>query len=393
VLVAVIAGVVAALVLTTSLLAAPSDSERKSEIDRELAESQEQLSRVRGKEQVLTNEVAAFTSRIRSVESRLEPLEARLGALEAEVAALRSRLDALTSRLLVEREKLAEAEDELAKRRVLLERRLKDLYVRGETDPIVVLLQTRSINDAAEATKLMELAADQDRDTANAVREYAASVKATRDKIAEVRKDVEASEARKSAAAEEVRLTTDELRRERDGLAKLQSGRKKLLGRVSADRAELEAHVGALAADSAALAARIVGVQSTAPTSGSAPSASGFIWPVSGPLTSTFGPRWGRMHEGIDVSGATGTPIASAAAGTVIISGPQGGYGNLVVVDHGGGVSTAYAHLSSIAVGVGQAVAQGSVVGGLGNTGNSTGPHLHFEVRINGAAQNPLSYL
>jgi murein DD-endopeptidase MepM/ murein hydrolase activator NlpD len=393
VLVAVVAGVVAALALTTSLLAAPGDSERKSEVDRELAESQDKLNRVRGKEQVLSNEVAAFSSRIRSVESRLEPLEARLGALEAEVSRLRSRLESLTSRLLIERQKLAEAEDELAKRRVLLERRLKDIYVRGETDPIVVLLQTRSINDAAEATKLMELAVDQDRDTANAVREYAASVKATRDKIAEVRKEVEASEARASAAAEEVRLTTDELRREREGLAKLQSGRKKLLSKVSADRAELEAHTSALAAESAALAARIRGFQSTAPTSASSPSASGFIWPVSGPLTSTFGPRWGRTHEGIDVTGATGTPIAAAASGTVIIAGGQGGYGNLVVVDHGGGVSTAYAHLSSIAVGAGQAVGQGSVVGGLGSTGNSTGPHLHFEVRINGAAQNPLAYL
>ncbi|MDH3227256.1 MAG: peptidoglycan DD-metalloendopeptidase family protein [Thermoleophilia bacterium] len=392
-LIAVIAGVVAALALTTSLLAAPGDSERKSELDRELAQSQDELNHVRGKEQVLSTEVAAYTSRIRSVESQLEPLEARLGSLEAEVSRLRSRLESLTSRLLIERQKLVEAEDELAKRRLLLERRLKDIYVRGETDPIVVLLQTRSINDATEAAKLMELAVDQDRDTANAVREYAASVKATRDKIAEVRKDVEASEARAAAAAEEVRRITDELRKEREGLSKLQSGRKKLLSKVTADRAELEAHTSALAAESAALAARINGLQSTAPTSGSSPSASGFIWPVSGPLTSTFGPRWGRMHEGIDISGSTGTGIAAAAGGTVIIAGPQGGYGNLVVVDHGGGVSTAYAHLSSIGVGVGQAVAQGSVVGGLGNTGNSTGPHLHFEVRVNGAAQNPLGYL
>ncbi len=392
-LIAVVAGLVAAFVLTSSLVAAPGDSERKSEVDKELAESQDELNHVRGKEQVLSNEVAAFSNRIRSVESRLEPLEARLGTLEAEIQQLRDRLNALTSRLLVERQKLIEAEDELAKRRVLLERRLKDIYVRGEPDPIIVLLQTRSINDAAETAQLMELAVDQDRDTANAVREYAASVKATRDKIAEVRKDVENSEARATAAAEEVRLTANELRKEREGLAKLQNGRKKLLSSVSADRAELEAHTEGLAAESAALSAKINGLQSTAPTSGSSPSSSGFIWPVQGPLTSTFGPRWGRMHEGIDVSGSTGTGIAAAAGGTVIIAGPQGGYGNLVVVDHGGGVSTAYAHLSSIAAGVGQAVAQGSVVGGLGNTGNSTGPHLHFEVRVNGAAQNPLSYL
>jgi murein DD-endopeptidase MepM/ murein hydrolase activator NlpD len=379
--------------LAGGLLAAPGDAERKSEIDRELSESQQELAEVRGREQVLSGEVATYTSRIRSVEARLGPLETRLSSLESEVAALRERLEALTSRLLIERQRLIEAQDELARRRVLLERRLREIYVRGEADPVVVLLQTRNINDAAETAKLMELAADQDRRVANSVREYAADVKRTKEKIEEVRSDVEASEQRAAAAAAEVRRTTEELRTEKQGLAKLQSGKKKLLSKVSSDRADLEEHTGALAAESAALAARIRGVQSTAPTTGSAPSGAGFIWPVSGPLTSTFGPRWGRMHEGIDISGSTGTGIAAAAGGSVILAGWQGGYGNLVVVDHGGGLSTAYAHLSSIAVGVGQAVGQGSVVGGLGNTGNSTGPHLHFEVRINGGAVDPLGYL
>ena len=117
------------------------------------------------------------------------------------------------------------------------------------------------------------------------------------------------------------------------------------------------------------------------------------MWPVNGTLTSGFGPRWGRMHEGIDIAGGSGTPIAAAAAGTVIVAGWNGGYGNLVVVDHGGGISTAYAHMSSIAVSVGQSVGQGTVVGGMGTTGHSTGVHLHFEVRVNGAAVNPLAYL
>jgi murein DD-endopeptidase MepM/ murein hydrolase activator NlpD len=99
------------------------------------------------------------------------------------------------------------------------------------------------------------------------------------------------------------------------------------------------------------------------------------------------------MHEGLDIAGASGTPIAAAARGTVIVAGPHGGYGNHVVVDHGGGLSTAYAHLSSIAVSSGQSVGQGTVVGGMGTTGSSTGVHLHFEVRVNGGAVDPLGYL
>jgi murein DD-endopeptidase MepM/ murein hydrolase activator NlpD len=117
------------------------------------------------------------------------------------------------------------------------------------------------------------------------------------------------------------------------------------------------------------------------------------VWPVAGTLTSGFGQRWGRMHEGIDVAAGAGTPIAAAAAGTVIVAGWNGGYGNMVVVDHGGGISTGYAHMSSTSVSVGQSVGQGTVVGGMGTTGSSTGVHLHFEVRVNGAATNPLGYL
>ena len=99
------------------------------------------------------------------------------------------------------------------------------------------------------------------------------------------------------------------------------------------------------------------------------------------------------MHQGIDIGGASGSPITAAAAGTVIAAGWSGGYGNLVVVDHGGGISTAYAHNSSVAVSVGQSVGQGTVLAGMGTTGNSTGVHSHFEVRVNGTAVDPLGFL
>jgi murein DD-endopeptidase MepM/ murein hydrolase activator NlpD len=117
------------------------------------------------------------------------------------------------------------------------------------------------------------------------------------------------------------------------------------------------------------------------------------IWPVNGPITSPFGWRWGRMHQGIDIGVGTGTPIKAAAAGTIIYCGWESGYGNLVVIDHGGNLATAYGHQSSIAVACGQQVAQGDVIGYVGCTGHCTGPHLHFEVRIDGAPVDPLGYL
>jgi murein DD-endopeptidase MepM/ murein hydrolase activator NlpD len=103
--------------------------------------------------------------------------------------------------------------------------------------------------------------------------------------------------------------------------------------------------------------------------------------------------RWGSLHPGIDIGVGFGTPIHAAASGIVILAGPDGGYGNFVVIDHGNNLATAYAHQESIAVTVGQHVNQGDVIGYVGSTGFSTGPHLHFEVRINGNPVDPLGYL
>ncbi len=128
-------------------------------------------------------------------------------------------------------------------------------------------------------------------------------------------------------------------------------------------------------------------------------SASGFQWPINARVTSEFGwrvhPIFGtkRLHSGIDLGAGSGTPIAAAAGGTVIFAGVKGGYGNTVVISHGNGVSTLYAHQSKIGVSNGQQVGRGEIVGYVGSTGNSTGPHLHLEVRVNGAAVNPRGYM
>lgn len=116
-------------------------------------------------------------------------------------------------------------------------------------------------------------------------------------------------------------------------------------------------------------------------------------WPVGGPVTSGFGPRWGRQHNGLDISANTGTTVTAAGSGTVIAAGPSGAFGNRVLVEHGNGLVTLYAHLSSISVSTGQSVSGGSALGGVGCTGSCTGPHLHFETRVNGVAYNPHNYL
>ena len=117
------------------------------------------------------------------------------------------------------------------------------------------------------------------------------------------------------------------------------------------------------------------------------------IWPVNGPVTSPFGPRWGRLHAGIDIGAPEGTPIRAADDGRVVLAGPQGAYGLYTCVQHSGSLSTCYAHQSSIGTSVGASVSKGQVIGAVGNTGRSFGAHLHFETRVSGGPVNPFNYL
>jgi murein DD-endopeptidase MepM/ murein hydrolase activator NlpD len=195
---------------------------------------------------------------------------------------------------------------------------------------------------------------------------------------------------------EQKRLVKQQLIANQGQLSDAVNQKKVSLDKLSAQEQAEAGEIDALQAQSAAVAAKIRAAQAASASSGTpSPAANpgGLIWPVNAPVTSPFGWRWGRLHEGIDLGAASGTPILAAAAGTVIYAGWMDGYGNFVIIDHGGGIATAYGHQSSIAVTDGQSVTQGQVIGYVGSTGHSTGPHLHFEVRVNGSAVDPLGYL
>jgi murein DD-endopeptidase MepM/ murein hydrolase activator NlpD len=227
----------------------------------------------------------------------------------------------------------------------------------------------------------------------------------TRAATEEARRGAARSAALIASRTEEQRATRDRIASSRDALVAVERDKKRALAAVKEDRAAFVAEADSLAAESAALAARIAAAQAAAAqsastaqrasSSGSAPPASSGAlgWPVAGPVTSGFGSRWGKMHEGIDIGVGVGTPVHAAAAGTVIYAGWMSGYGNLVVIDHGNGLSTAYAHNSQLIVAQGASVGKGFVIALSGNTGHSTGPHVHFEVRVNGAPVDPLGYL
>ncbi|MDP1794993.1 MAG: M23 family metallopeptidase, partial [Acidimicrobiales bacterium] len=166
---------------------------------------------------------------------------------------------------------------------------------------------------------------------------------------------------------------------------------KETKGRLSA---ALDRRIEAVRAEAAAIAGDDAAVRqllSGAPVG--RVSSSGLVWPVRGRLTSGYGKRWGRLHAGIDIAAPKGTPIKSAKSGTVVFAGRMSGYGNVVIVNHGGGLSTLYGHQSRIGSRRGQTVSTGQVIGYVGSTGRSTGNHLHFETRVNGRPLNPRNYL
>jgi murein DD-endopeptidase MepM/ murein hydrolase activator NlpD len=138
---------------------------------------------------------------------------------------------------------------------------------------------------------------------------------------------------------------------------------------------------------------KLINARSGATVGDASATSTGCIWPVRGTVTSEYGNRWGRLHAGIDIGAPIGTPVWASKAGQVILAGQQSGYGNAIVISHGNGLTTLYGHLSRISVSEGQQVRQGQVIGASGNTGESTGPHLHFETRVGGTARNPRSCL
>jgi murein DD-endopeptidase MepM/ murein hydrolase activator NlpD len=387
-----------ALVLAAAAPASGGLYDRKQDVDDRIAGLQSKLAQAREREASLSAEIASVSNRIRSLESEVGDVSSRLVALEDDLALHQRKLDRLTALYNLQSERLTFLRNQYAIALDRLSDRLVAVYEGDEPSTLDVLLDARSFNDVLEQLDYIDSIAAEDRGIVR-------HVDGARNHMRELRARTGTTKARVAAATRIVRIRTEQQRslknqliaRQR-GLSAARSMRRASLVDVRADAKHYASEAAALQAQSASLAAEIRSAQATVTYSASSgatdstPSASGFIWPVSGPVVSTFGMRWGRMHEGIDIAAGYGTPIAAAASGTVIYAGWMGGYGNLIIIDHGGGLATAYAHQSSFAVGGGP-VSQGQIIGYVGCTGHCYGPHLHFEVRVNGSPVDPLGYL
>jgi murein DD-endopeptidase MepM/ murein hydrolase activator NlpD len=383
------------VVLVVATPAFGDDATKKQQIDSQISSLQGKLAAQKQREQALRNEVSNFTSRIRTLESRVGDVSLRLSTMEADLALHQHRLNALNELFRVQTQKFVFLKEQYAESVKVLNTRIVDIYESDETSTIDVFLGSSSLQDAVDKVQYLNEIGNQDRRIAHQVAVAKAEIKVQRAKTKKLRGTVQSETAVISARTAQTRFVRNELVGAKNDLSTKQQQKLQDISKLTADQQAEAGEIDALQAASNSIAERIRAAQanSQAGSPSSTPSSAGLIWPVNGPITSPFGWRWGRMHQGIDIGVGMGTPIKAAAAGTVIYCGWESGYGNLTVIDHGGNLATAYGHQSSIAVACGQQVAQGDVIGYVGCTGHCTGPHLHFEVRINGNAVDPTGYL
>jgi murein DD-endopeptidase MepM/ murein hydrolase activator NlpD len=264
-----------------------------------------------------------------------------------------------------------------------------DIYETQNPTLIEVIIESDSFQEALNQLHYLNAIAQQDKGIAAKVRTARDQVHATREKTKVVRERVHSETQVIAVRTQQQRDVKNQLLASKSTLSSKRGRQATALKLTRKQEKELQSEAAALEAAQAQVRGQLAAAQSSDTT----PSASGLIWPVSGPVVSPFGYRWGRLHAGIDIAVPYGTPIHAAAAGTVVLAGWVSGYGNYTCIDHGGGMATCYAHQSSYAVSQGASVGQGQVIGYVGCTGHCFGPHLHFEVRINGAPVDPLGYL
>jgi murein DD-endopeptidase MepM/ murein hydrolase activator NlpD len=345
----------------------------------------------------LTAQVGALDARIGEVSGQLAAAESRLAAAEAAVVAGQQRLEAARAALAATEERMVD--------------QVVSVYVGNDTafeveqqywsaDTITAAQASRSYGEVVMRRQVSAI--DERRLAEENAELEAAALAAARDQATAARDQVAAQRAELEGARAELAAVQQQAAAE-------EASRQGLLATVQAQRQAWEARVAELEAESRRIAELLAAAErqraaAAGRSSAGPPPPASLSTPLSNPLprmeiTSGFGwrrhPIYGssRLHTGLDLDGDTGDPIYAAGGGVVVAAGWRGGYGNCVVIDHGGGFATLYGHMSSIGVSTGQSVGQGTVIGAIGSTGASTGPHLHFEVRVYGEPVDPVPYL
>jgi murein DD-endopeptidase MepM/ murein hydrolase activator NlpD len=383
-----------------ALLALSGPPARAAEgLGEQLEATEGKLEEARERKSVLTSTISRFGNRIQALTGEVAAIRNREAKAHERLLARRSELGQARAALAAARGKLVHARAHLQVALGDLRRHLVAVYESDSPDLLSVIVGADGIEDLAARAEYLARIRGVDESTIGRVRDLRNEVRDL--VVARLNSKVQIERARNYIAgfAENLLANRTELRGRQRQLLAARGGREAALVQITAHEEGLDGSVEAIQSEI---------VQQLRET-GSGPllagpwasgESLGMIWPVEGPIASGFGPRdignGYEFHPRIDIAVPEGTPIHAALSGTVAFTEPEaesGGYGNYTCIDHGGGLSTCYAHQSRFAVTAGQSVSQGQVIGYTGCTGYCLGPHLHFEVRIFGEVTNPMGYL
>jgi murein DD-endopeptidase MepM/ murein hydrolase activator NlpD len=387
-----------ATVVALAALLVPAAAPAK-DLQSKLEAQEATLSKVREKKGVLTSTISRYGDRIDQLTIEVSTLRDQEAGVRARLAAKQSELDHAIAQLDVAKQRLAAMRAHLKRALVALRERLVAIYETGTPDLLDVILESGGYSDLVDRTEYLNRIHGMDDAVVGRVRDLRDEIERTVARLRGAKNQIQA--ARDAIASEERALASARaaVQSRQSALVAARGKRVAALAQISKHERELD---GSVAAIQGKIAAELRGTSSVPLAAGpiQAGNGSGLIWPVSGPVVSGFGPRTingsYEFHPGIDIAVPSGTPIRAAAAGTVIFTEPEassGGYGNYTCIDHGGGLSTCYAHQETFEVSAGEHVAQGQVIGLSDCTGYCFGPHVHFEVRIDGEVTDPMAYL
>lgn len=372
------AALVAALLLGTQLSASVSWAETIEEKRAQLDEIQQKLGEKDAQLEDKKKEISNAMERLILTQEELAEAKRKLAAIE-------SRQQALSIKIRQNEAALAAKQKEYDKSRSVYKKRLRDIYESGQVNYLDVLLGAADFRDFSSRMYLLQRVIRRDFALIDRLEEQREALLQQKAELDDIRKQLAAAHA--------------ESQKEKEIVAQKTVERQKLYEQALAEKAQLDAEYEELQRNSQEITAMIQRMEQEGRMMPQAGGTGQLAWPVNGEITSPFGwrvhPIWGTQifHAGLDIGADYGDPVHAADSGTVVFAGWMGGYGNAVMIDHGGGMVTLYGHNSSITVGEGEQVSKGQTIALAGSTGNSTGPHCHFEVRIHGEVVSPLQYL
>lgn len=350
-----------------------------------VADKQAELSNVKAQMQEMQQRKEAARQKADEASAELDDVVSNLNELQAQANKLQQQSDDLQEKIDDNRAKLEQKKADVERRMHIYRKRLRDIYINGQINYLDVLLGAKDFSDFSSRMYLLQRIISSDLEMLAQLKKDAAEIDARQKQL-----DVQ---------MKEIKNTQSILEEKKAKVEKLREQRAYVLYKAQGEEQQSQNEYDRLLAVSENIAAMLRNMESNGSSAVSGGGTGRFMWPCRGEITSYFGwrthPIFGttKYHSGMDIAVDYGTPIHAADSGTIVYSGWLGGYGNCVMVDHGGGLVSLYGHNQSLNVTEGQYVEKGTVIAYAGSTGYSTGPHCHFEVRIHGEVTEPLDYL